>query len=116
MKYLFLVFTFCSLLISSTMEIDSTLIRDSQKARNLALIPIISQGQMYNGKYIKSLFFIGAQSYSYNRMLYFNQSSDRADIINRNKAAWWFLGFYISSIIDSYIDAEFSAFPDFRGE
>jgi len=98
------------------MEIDSTLIRNSQKAKNWSLIPILSQGQMYNGKYLKSLAFIGAQSYSLNRMLYFNQSNNRNDIISRNKAAWWFLSFYISSIIDSYIDAEFSAFPDCKGE
>ena len=116
MRYLCISSLLSVFLFSSTMEIDSTLIRNSQKAKNWALIPILSQGQMYNGKYLKSLVFIGAQSYSLNRMLYFNQSNNRDDIINRNKAAWWFLGFYISSIIDSYIDAEFSAFPDCKGE
>ena len=116
MRYLCISSLLFVFLFSSTMEIDSTLIRNSQKARNWSLIPILSQGQMYNGKYLKSLVFIGAQSYSLNRMLYFNQSDDRDDIISRNKAAWWFLGFYISSIIDSYIDAEFSAFPDCKGE
>ena len=49
-------------------------------------------------------------------MQYYNEFDNKNDIINRNKAAWWFLGFYISSIIDSYIDAEFSAFPDCIGE
>ena len=116
MRYLFLLYVFSTLSFSSIMEIDSTLIRDSKKARNLALIPFASQGQMYNGKYLKSLFFIGAQSYSFNRMQYYNEFDNKNDIINRNKAAWWFLGFYISSIIDSYIDAEFSAFPDCIGE
>ena len=116
MRYLCILSLLSVFLFSSTMEIDSTLIRNSQKAKNWALIPILSQGQMYNGKYLKSLAFIGAQSYSLNRMLYFNQSDNRDDIISRNKAAWWFLGFYISSIIDSYIDAEFSAFPDCKGE
>ena len=116
MRYLCILSLFSVFLFSSTMEIDSTLIRNSQKAKNWSFIPILSQGQMYNGKYLKSLAFIGAQSYSLNRMLYFNQSNNRDDIISRNKAAWWFLGFYISSIIDSYIDAEFSAFPDCKGE
>tara|TARA_B100001250_G_C19667106_1_gene729759 strand:- start:693 stop:1043 length:351 start_codon:yes stop_codon:yes gene_type:complete len=116
MRYLFVFFIFSTLLFSSTMEIDSTLIRNSKKARNLALIPFASQGQMYNGKYLKSFFFIAAQSYSYNRMLYFNQFSNKENIVNRNQAAWWFIGFYMSSIIDSYIDAEFSAFPDCIGE
>ena len=116
MRYLFISYIFSTLLLSSTMDIDSTLIRNSQKARNWSLIPIVSQGQMYNSKYLKSLLFISAQSYSLNRMLYFNQSNDRDDIIDRNKAAWWFVGFYVLSIIDSYIDAEFSAFPDYRGK
>ena len=29
----------------------------------------------------------------------------------RNKFGWWFLGFYVSSMIDSYIDSELSTFP-----
>ena len=115
MRYLFLLFISCTFLFTSTMEIDSTLIRDSQKARNWSFIPILSQGQMYNGKYFKSLVFIGAQSYSLNRMLYYNQFDNHDDIISRNKAAWWFVGAYVSSIIDSYIDAELSAFPN-RGK
>ena len=116
MRYLSVILIFSVFLFSSAMEIDSTLIRDSKVARNWSLIPVLSQGQMYNSKYLKAIFFIGAQSYSLNRMQYFNQFDDRDNIISRNKAAWWFLGFYVSSIIDSYIDAEFSVFPDCRGE
>ena len=29
----------------------------------------------------------------------------------RNKFGWWFLGFYVTSIIDSYVDGELSTFP-----
>tara|TARA_B100001123_G_C15176537_1_gene973566 strand:+ start:638 stop:931 length:294 start_codon:yes stop_codon:yes gene_type:complete len=94
------------------MEIDSTLIRDSQKAKRWSYIPILSQGQMYNGKYLKSLFFVCSQSYSLNRMLYYNQFDNNDDIVKRNKAAWWFIGMYVSSIIDSYIDAELSGFSN----
>ena len=112
MKFLCSLFFCCTFLFASIMEIDSTLIRDSQKAQNWSFVPILSQGQMYNGKYLKSLFFIGAQSYSLNRMLYYNQFND--EIIRRNKAAWWFIGAYISSIIDSYIDAELSGFSNKR--
>ena len=116
MKFLLIISMSTVLLFPSTMEIDTALIRDSKIARNWSLIPVLSQGEMYNGKYLKSLFFIGAQSYSLSRMQHFNQFHDRDNIISRNKAAWWFLGFYVSSIIDSYIDAEFSVFPDCRGE
>ena len=112
MRFSYSLFFCCTFLFSSIMEIDSTLIRDSQKARNWSFVPIFSQGQMYNGKYLKSLFFIGAQSYSLNRMLYYNQFDNNDDIISRNKAAWWFIGAYVSSIIDSYIDAELSGFSN----
>ena len=66
---------------------------------------------MYNEKYLKSIFFTFAQSYSLQRMSYYNQYDDINNIKMRNKFGWWFLGFYISSMIDSYIDAEFSTFP-----
>ena len=66
---------------------------------------------MYNEKYLKSIFFIFAQSYSLQRMSYYNQYNDIDNIKMRNKFGWWFLGFYVSSMIDSYIDAELSTFP-----
>jgi len=111
MKYILIYFCLFSFLFSSIMEIDSTSIRDSAKSFRWAVIPIVSQGQMYNQKYLKSIFFISAQSYSLSRMSYYNQYDDINNIKMRNKFGWWFLGFYISSMIDSYIDAELSTYP-----
>tara|TARA_Y100001970_G_C13874786_1_gene670851 strand:+ start:266 stop:559 length:294 start_codon:yes stop_codon:yes gene_type:complete len=92
------------------MEIDSTLIRDSKKALRWSLLPVASQGQMYNKKYLKSLFFIAGQSYSLSQVYHYHNVDNLENIKKRNINAWWFLGLYMSSIIDSYIDAELSSF------
>ena len=106
----FLLF-FC-LIFSSTIQIDSTLIRDSSKSFKWSIIPIASQGQMYNKKYLKSMLFVAGQSYSLNRVLYYSQYEDISNLKMRNKFGWWFLGIYITSMIDAYIDAELSTFPE----
>ena len=105
--YLFLIlnFSFCSI-----MEIDSTLIRDSKKAFQISLIPVISQGQVYNKKYLKSLLFIAGQSYSLSQVYNHSTKNDLYSIKNRNLNAWWFLGLHMCSIIDAYVDAELSLF------
>ena len=111
MKYLIIISFSLSFLFSSVMEIDSTLIRDPGKAFRWSVLPVVSQGQMYNNKYLKSMLFVATQSYSLNRVLYHNQYDDIHNIKMRNKFGWWFLGIYITSMIDSYIDAELSTFP-----
>ena len=111
MKYILIYLCSFSFLLSSIMEIDSTSIRNSTKSFRWSTIPVVSQGQMYNEKYLKSIFFTFAQSYSLQRMSYYDQYDDIDNIKMRNKFGWWFLGFYVSSMIDSYIDAELSTFP-----
>ena len=94
----------------SIMQIDSTMIRDSRKALYLSLIPVVSQGQIYNKKYLKSLFFIASQSYSLSQVYNYSEQSNLESIKRRNLNAWRFLGLYMFSIIDSYVDAELSSF------
>ncbi len=105
--FLILNFSFCSI-----MEIDSTLIRDSKKALKISLVPIVSQGQVYNKKYLKSLLFIAGQSYSLSQVYSYSDKNDLNSIKKRNLNAWWFLGLYMSSIIDAYVDAELSSFRE----
>mgnify|MGYP000176155045 CR=1 FL=1 len=132
MKYIHVYIISLTFLFSNIMEIDSSLIRDSKKSFKWSLIPIVSQGQMYNKKYLKSIFFTGFQSYALSRMFYYNSlisaleiyyypdyrwpistSFDNdVNIIKRNVSGWWFLGIYALSIIDSYVDAELSSFPN----
>ena len=52
-----------------------------------------------------------SQSYCLSQVYYYDQLPGVENIKKRNDFAWWFLGFYVSSIIDSYIDAELSSFP-----
>ncbi len=111
MKYIIIYLFSFSFLFSTIMEIDSTSIRNSAKSFQWSLIPIVSQGQAYNQKYFKSIFFLCAQSYSLNQMSYHGQFNDIYNVKMRNKFGWWFLGFYVSSMIDSYIDSELSTFP-----
>ena len=111
MRFFLCMFFLFSFSFSNIMEIDSTLIRDSKKALMWSLIPIASQGQIYNQKYLKSLLFISAQSYSLYNVYHYNQSNNLDSIKKRNKNAWWFLSIYFMSIIDSYVDAELSSFP-----
>ena len=108
-----IIFSFLlSFIFSSTMQIDSTLIRDSNKSFKWSVLPIVSQGQMYNKKYLKSMLFVAGQSYSLNRAIYYNQYGDISSLKTRNRFGWWFLGIYITSMIDAYIDAELSTFPE----
>ena len=97
------------------MQIDRTYSSDSNNALKWAFIPIVSQGQMYNNKYLKSFFYFSTQSYCLNRVIYYNEELTHdfsyINIRNRNDFVWWLLGFYMTSIIDAYVDAELSTFP-----
>ena len=55
MKYILIYLCSFSFLLSSIMEIDSTSIRNSVKSFRWSIIPVVSQGQMYNEKYLKSI-------------------------------------------------------------
>ena len=111
MKLLVIFIFSLSTLFSAYMDIDSTAIRDSAKSFKWSLIPLVSQGQAYNQKYFKSMCFTVSQSYALSQMSYYDQLDGIDNIKMRNKFGWWFLGFYVSSIIDSYIDGELSTFP-----
>ncbi len=110
---LVLLILFVSSLYNQSMEIDRKLILESEKALKWAVIPIVSQGQMYNNRYLKSIFFYSAQSYCLNRAIVYNDmESSYNNLRTRNNFVWMLAGFYISSIIDAYVDAELSSFPE----
>ena len=54
-KYILIYICSFSFLFSSIMEIDSTAIKNSAKSFRWSLIPIVSQGQAHNQKYLKSI-------------------------------------------------------------
>jgi len=96
---------------------------DPQKALLLGLIP--GGGQLYNGKWFKALLVVAAEGYlAYNfirnRDFYNNYDeydpplpkNKNAYMQERNKYAWQVLFVYIFGLIDGYVDAHLSSFPD----
>ena len=112
MKYLFIIyFTFS---ICSSQEegyIDSSKVRDPGLAWKIGFIPGL--GQLYNGKYFKSIGFIGAEYYAVTR---FMELKGEGKIGLRNTYAWCIYGLFVWNILDSYVDAQLSTFPDKRLE
>ena len=107
MKYCFIVLF--SISICTTQEegyIDSSKVRDPGLAWKIGFIPGI--GQLYNGKYFKSIGFIGAEYYAVTRFI---ELKYEGKIGLRNTYAWWIFGLFFWNILDSYVDAHLSTFP-----
>ena len=107
MKYWFIIFFTFS--ICATQEegyIDSSKVRSPSLAWKLGFVPGL--GQLYNGKYFKSIAFLGAEYYSVNRFL---DLKAEGRIGLRNTYAWWVFGLYVWNMMDSYVDAHLSTFP-----
>ena len=86
--------------------VDSIKVRNPKLAWKLAFIPGV--GQLYNGKYLKAFGTMGIEYFFVDK---FNHYKDLEKIGMRNTYAWWILGIYIWSILDSYVDAQLSTFP-----
>ena len=104
------VITLISLNIALTSDIDRGY-SDSLKVKNpaiawkLSIIPGL--GQIYNQSYAKSAFFIISESY------FLSEIGKHSHLIKtRNKFAWWFLAVYFMNIVDAYVEAELSTFPE----
>ena len=112
MKYLiFILLTFS---ICSTQEseyIDSTKVRNPALAWKLGVIPGI--GQLYNGKYIKAIGFMGAEYFAVNRFI---ELKNENRIGLRNTYGWWVFGLFVWNMLDAYVDAQLSTFPTKRLE
>ena len=106
MYKLFLIIFFVSISFSYEL-VDSTKVKNPQLAWKYALIPGL--GQIYNDQYIKSVLFVSAKGYSMHKI---NEYSDSGRIGNRNTYVWWLFGIYILSIIDAYVEAHLSTFPN----
>ena len=107
MKYWFVIlFAFSICTSQEEGYIDSSKVRDPGLAWKIGFIPGI--GQLYNGKYLKSIGFIGAEYYTVSR---FMELKDAGRIGLRNTYAWWIFGLFVWNILDSYVDAHLSTFP-----
>lgn len=112
MKYWIIIFSLLSIVISQNEEYtDSTKIRNPQIAWKLGFVPGL--GQLYNGKYLKAVGFLAGE---YIAVKNFNKYKIINHIGLRNTYAWWIIGLYVWNILDSYVDAQLSTFPDKRLE
>ena len=107
MKYWFaILFAFS---ISTSQEagyIDSSKVRNPRLAWKLSAIPGL--GQLYNGKYLKAIGFMGAEYFAVSRFLELKKENR---IGLRNTYAWWVFGLFAWNMLDAYVDAQLSTFP-----
>ena len=86
--------------------IDSTKVRNPGLAWKLSVIP--GMGQLYNGKYLKAIGFLGAEYFAVNRFI---QLENNDSIGLRNTYGWWVFGLFVWNMLDAYVDAQLSTFP-----
>ena len=79
--------------------------RDSDFVKKISFIP--GAGQFYNEDYLKGSLVIASEIYTLSMANKFS-----SNLVKRNNFIWWSLGIYILSIIDAYVDAELSSFPE----
>ena len=107
MKYWIIILFAFSICTSQESEyIDSTKVRNPSLAWKLGMIPGV--GQLYNGKYLKAIGFIGAEYFVVSRFIELN---DGKRIGLRNTYGWWVMGLFVWNILDAYVDAQLSTFP-----
>ena len=97
-------------------QIDSTNYKNPKVAITFAtLCP--GAGQIYNEKWIKAALIMGIDSYCiyeavHYGKLYQKYPSKSYYKDSRNKYIWYSIGGYIYGIIDAFVDAHLSGFPE----
>ena len=107
MKYwIIILFAFSICTSQGEGYIDSTKVRNPGLAWKLSAIPGV--GQLYNGKYLKAIGFMGAEYFAVSRFLELKKENR---IGLRNTYAWWVFGLFAWNMLDAYVDAQLSTFP-----
>ena len=107
MKYWIIFLFVLRICTSQDLEyIDSTKVRNPRLAWKLSVIP--GMGQLYNGKYIKAIGFIGAEYFVVSRYI---ELKTKNRIGLRNTYGWWVFGLFVWNVLDAYVDAQLSTFP-----
>ncbi len=80
-----------------------------------AILP--GAGQVYNGMWLKAGLMAGLETYTLYRAWSFHEDykkdrSDKESQINRNKHLWYAAGTYVYAMLDAYVDAHLSSFPE----
>lgn len=107
---------------ASAREADSLFV-DTEKIKSPALAVGLSAvfpggGQMYNNKWGKGLIFLGGESaLGFTATYYYLDhylTSSQLSLDNAKRFSWFFAAVYVYSLIDAYVDAHLSAFPEER--
>lgn len=74
-------------------------------------------GQVYNEKWLKAGILSGLEVFTLYRARSFHQdyqidSTDKDSQIRRNKHLWYAAGVYVYAMLDAYVDAHLSSFPE----
>ena len=105
-----------------TLSVFQGKMRSPLLATGLSMV-IPAGGQLYNQKWIKGGIFIGAELALggfavYNYLDYYNDidaSITSAEALSTAKQfTWFFAAVYVYSLMDAYVDAHLSAFPNER--
>ena len=93
-------------------DFDSTKVKNPKIAVMLSIIP--GGGQIYNEKYMKSILFLSAEYIFINNIRANERSGNLSSsyIEKRNSGMWWIFGIYVLNLIDAYVDAHLSSFPN----
>ena len=113
MKFLIFLLLFLSLLFSQNKYAysDSMIVKDPQLAWKLSFIPGL--GQIYNERYFKAVVLWTMEMYA---IYQWNSYNSNKKVAKRNTFGWWIIGLYIVGMIDAYVDAQLSTFPDSEKE
>ena len=104
--WIIILFSFSICISQESKYIDSTKVRNPGLAWKLGVIP--GMGQLYNGKYIKAIGFMGAEYFAVKRFIELN-NENRIGL--RNTYGWWVFGLFVWNMLDAYVDAQLSTFP-----
>ena len=107
-----LLFLICFSFAFEFDDFDSTRIKDPKLAVLFSVVP--GGGQIYNEKYMKSILFLGAEYIFINNIRINKNNSNLSSnsIETRNSNMWWVFGIYVFNLIDAYVDAHLSSFPN----
>ncbi len=93
--------------VSQESFIDSTRIKNPKLAWKLSVIPGL--GQIYNEEYVKAVGFMSAEYFATSKYI---EYKNLGSVGKRNTWAWWVIGLFVLGMIDAYVDAQLSTFPE----
>lgn len=99
------IFILLNIFFAQETYIDSTQIKNPSLSWKLSLIP--SLGQIYNENFYKAFFINSTLSFAYIEM-----NRREKNINKRNTLAWWIFAIYMLGILDAYVDAHLTSFPE----